>query len=356
MSTLYHILGANIEPHNQTLLQFFQREIVPNHPLHHRFYVVGNIAQSTFPMLDIVCFPNQRAITRAVIKTANAHPSAQFLLHGQFNVWIWLAILCGKLSPQRLTWHIWGADLYESSKKWTFRLFYPIRRIAQKQISRVWATRGDLHHLWTTLRPQNPYDRLVYFPTKLTSPPPHRLRQNRLLTILVGNSGDPSNQHLEALKHIYQQLGQNVRLIIPMGYPPRNEAYIHQVEQYAKRWFFSENVQILRQKLDFADYQQILSACDLGYFNFERQQGIGTICLLIQHNIPIVLHPHNPFCLDMQAEGLPVLTGAQLTLAQITQTQQVLTQLDKRHIHFFPPNYAQSWLEGLSEIAEAFRE
>lgn len=350
MSVIYHILGADIPQHNQTVLRFFQQDILPELPdPQHRFWVVGKGLSATFPDLTLREFESKKAIASALVALAATEPYAKFVLHGQFNIWIWLAIWACKLPACRLVWHVWGADLYQSSTDWKFKLFYPLRRHIQKRLPAIWATRGDLDYVWKTIRPPQPQDRLIYFPTRLDpiSPSPQTQPPQGELKVLLGNSGDPANRHIEALTLLQQQLGRNIKLIIPMGYPSGNEAYIQRVETVGKRLFPAENLQILRQRLDFAEYQQILSACDLGYFHFERQQGIGTICLLIQHNIPLALHRNNPFCLDMQAENVPFLCCDTLSAEQINATRQALCGLDKTKIGFFPPNYQTGWIEGI---------
>lgn len=347
-----HILGSDISHHNHTVLAFFERELLPQLPSPPHFFVVGReTLRNEFPSLKLTVLSNQKALAKAVIAKATEEPTLRFFLHGQYNVWLWFAILFGKLPLEQCYWHIWGADLYETSKSWRFQLFYPIRRLAQKRLTKVCGTAGDLHY-FSKINPQS-NRLLLYFPTKMPDKlPVPKAEIGEHFTFLLGNSGDKTNQHLGGLHQLKLFVEHNseklLKIVIPMGYPPENQAYIATVAQVAEMLFTKEVGQILTEKLPFKAYLEQLAQCDFGVFPFERQQGVGTICLLIALNIPFALSRKNPFCIDLISQNIPFLYVeeiAELSYEHIAEIKQQLQQLDKSAIHFFPKNYVKEWLE-----------
>lgn len=349
-----HVLGADIPHHNLTLLTFFeqlaeQRQLCT--PCYFMVVAPQQINNAHYPHLIIHQFSTQKKLAKRVICLAKKNQQ-RFFFHGQFNAWIWLALLSRQLRGSQLYWHIWGGDLYETA--WTLRkqLLYLLRRLVQGKFREIFATEGDANE-YLQRYPNMKVSRL-YFPARQDLAPA-AIRENTTnelkFTILLGNSGDPTNRHIEGLTQINCHFGQQLKLILPMGYPNNNESYIAQVEQVAQAIFPANQVEILRDKLEFADFQQVVAGCDLGYFCFERQQGIGTLCLLIKQNIPIVLTHKNRFWQDLMREQLPVLFDTDnLTSAVIKKAKWQLRKCDKNNISFMYPGYTARWIEILRRL------
>lgn len=351
---IIHLLGAEIPHHNATLLTFFDQVLSTQvkRATARQFMVVSKETElaKRYPQLSIECFPSKRDLARAVSRRARDRTN-QFFCHGQFNPYLWVALLTGQLQRHQCHWHIWGADLYQESRALKFKLFYLMRRWAQGRVASVWATLGDLNYY------QQRYPQVttspLYFPTKMPEifPASSGTAADQPLRILLGNSGDASNRHCQGLAHIAEQFGQQVEIVIPMGYPDNNDAYIQQVAAQAARLFPSSQVTVLTHKLGFEEYVDWLKSCQLGYFIFARQQGIGTLSLLIAQNIPFVISRNNPFWRDLASQQLPLLFAEDLLSPEIiADAHRQLQRFDKQQIAFFSPGYIQGWREMLHRV------
>ncbi|AXF77856.1 TDP-N-acetylfucosamine:lipid II N-acetylfucosaminyltransferase [Erwinia tracheiphila] len=348
MTTMIHVLGSAIPHHNQTVLAFFNDILSETVPCSERrqFWVVGEAA-SQWNKLDIRWFADKQSVARAVMALARVDRQMRFFFHGQFNPVLWLAMLTGKLRRSQVFWHIWGADLYEQAAGLKFRLFYLMRRQAYRHVGHVFATCGDIHY-FQQRNPAVPAS-LLYFPTRMAHIAVPAAQKRDRLAILVGNSGDVSNRHIQALQDIHQQFGADVDVIVPLGYPENNEAYISRVREVGQALFCEDRLHLLTEKLDFPAYLQLIARCDLGYFIFERQQGIGTLCLLIQANIPFVINRKNPFWQDLTAQQVPVLfAGDPLNVTVIEEAKRQMALLDKSAIAFFDPAFVAGWKQVLA--------
>lgn len=86
--------------------------------------------------------------------------------------------------------------------------------------------------------------------------------------ILVGNSGDPSNNHFE----IFEKLDTDYRILIPLGYNCSPQ-YMSDIRGWAKS---VKNATVLERVLDPDAYLEMLDSVRLCVFAHNRQQGIHT--------------------------------------------------------------------------------
>ena len=232
-------------------------------------------ALGDFPALNIEPYADKKSPAAAVITRAQSDRDARFFLHGQFNPGLWLALLSGKIKARQVSWHIWGADLYEDATSWKFRLFYLLRRIAQGRVGNVFATRGDVIH-YQQRHARVPAS-LLYFPTRMDP---------ALTDVHVEKTGRADDDSGRQLRRSQQSAYRSAagdssavrrrRARDPADGLSGQQRCLHRAG--ARRRVAAvrrENLQLLTQQVAFEDYLNILRACDLGYFIFNRQRGLA---------------------------------------------------------------------------------
>lgn len=253
----------------------------------HRFLCVS--ASGDYPVKPCPNFyPPPRTtldkISRWVRLLGNMHSAKKIVLHGLLD---WRVIVMLGLCPWLLKksyWVMWGSDLYVyeepktrlASKCLEWFRARVIKRMAwlltyiegDVELARRWyGAQGT--QLECLMYQSNVYqsDIGVSAPQKAGS-----------LSILVGNSADPSNAHFEILDKLFDYRHHDIRLFVPLSYGDRN--YAQRVAAYA-RSCFGDKAEPMFKFMPFEQYRLFLEQIDVAIFNHRRQQAMGnTIALL----------------------------------------------------------------------------
>lgn len=92
--------------------------------------------------------------------------------------------------------------------------------------------------------------------------------------ILLGNSADTTNNHIDAIKVLSKYITTQ-KVIIPLSYAG-NDDYKKKVQEKAVE-YLHDNVQFLLDFMPYNDYMKIIKSCSTCVFNHERQQAMGNI-------------------------------------------------------------------------------
>jgi hypothetical protein len=165
--------------------------------------------------------------------------------------------------------------------------------------------------------------------TSLEFRPPGSDPKGRI-SILLGNSSNPSNHHLEILNLLTTlPCADEMELVCPLSYG--DEIHADRVEERGKE-VFGTRFRGLREFLAPPQYNELLYSMDLAIMNHDRQQALGNIFVLLYIGKNVFLRRDNPafdFLLD---EGINVKSIDQLASGSV-RADFVLTPKEAEENH-----------------------
>lgn len=208
----------------------------------------------------------------------------KIILHGLSSKKLVCLFLFKPWLLKKTYWVIWGKDLYyyEIRKKTLFTNIYEKFRaiVIKKFIGVITHVVGDYQNAvkWYNFKGQHfncfMYPSNLYYNGQIRNYRKTCLRK----TILVGNSGDPSNRHLDILKKLETFKNHDIEIICPL--PRTSKIYRESVIKVGQS-IFDKNFIALSEFLPIEDYNRILSRVDVAVFNHDRQKGMGNIINLL---------------------------------------------------------------------------
>lgn len=205
----------------------------------------------------------------------------RFILHSYMHPWLYLVCFLVFWKLKKFTWSIWGGDLYfyNEPKSLKYKLYEYLRRHTIKNFGYVLGVKGDYDLAKKYYKIKGQYLEGIY-PLQFKENIGNDVAECRdVINILVGNSADPSNNHMEILRLLRRFKNDNVRLYLPLSYGGTPE-YIYQVDQVGAELFGDKYVS-MKEFMDIKQYNEFLSMMNVFVCNHERQQALGNIFALL---------------------------------------------------------------------------
>ena len=255
----------------------------------HRFWLTGSLESYPVNLKDdvYVCgagiFGKVKGYLRLI---RQLHAARKIMLHGLFNIRVVLLLtLCPWVLP-KCHWVIWGGDLYQykkASNSWRSRVKEALRRFVIRRIGHlVTYIEGDVELAREWYGAKGRHHECLMYLSNVVDPSliaePLAKPQNDTKNILVGNSADPSNNHLEILERLLPYKDEDVKIYVPLSYG--DQVHAGKVIEQGKAWF-GEKLVPLTGFMPYEKYIEFLKTIDISVFNHRRQQAMGnTITLL----------------------------------------------------------------------------
>lgn len=231
----------------------------------------------------------------------------KIILHG-LNRRVMKFLLLQPSLLKKCYWIIRGADLYRYQEvKRTFKdrlrerqRAFLIKRMGNLvtyipgdvELARQWyGATGAYHECLAYL--SNTID-----PATIEAPDDLATKPGRL-NILIGNSADPSNNHIESLERLLPYKNDNIHIYAPLSYG--NKDHAAKIISTGREWF-GGNFTPLTEFMAYSDYISFLKDIDIAIFNHDRQQAMGNTITLIGLGKTVYVRPdlaHSRFLGDL---------------------------------------------------------
>ena len=132
------------------------------------------------------------------------------------------------------------------------------------------------------------YHECFMYPSNLYKEYNIKPKEHNTTNIQVGNSADPTNNHLEVFEKLEKYKDEDIRVIVPLS--QGNKEYAKEVIKKGKS-IFGTKFEALTDFMPFEKYLQQLSEIDIAIFNHNRQQAMGNTITLLGLGKKVYLNP-----------------------------------------------------------------
>lgn len=179
-------------------------------------------------------------------------------------------------------WVIWGSDLHIYSKtrnKLSEKIKHYIRTQVYKKVANyVVYTLGEYNLAQNWFGAKGKCFQCFVYPSNLYHHYEVKLQKSNKINILLGNSADPSNNHIYLFENLKRFKHEEIRIYVPLSYGSKE--YAEEIILRGNELFGNKFIP-MTQFMSFDNYLEFLSKIDIAIFGHSRQQAMGNIRTLL---------------------------------------------------------------------------
>ncbi|MHC3994860.1 TDP-N-acetylfucosamine:lipid II N-acetylfucosaminyltransferase family protein [Thiomicrolovo sp. ZZH C-3] len=258
-------------------------------PDEHLFIILGGVSQEKHPVPDhpnVIVIKSMNSPLRYFSAVKQLKPYFEqaekviihsLLIRGIIDFFFYNLRFCTKAY-----WVVWGGDLYDypAKKKKLKRQFYLYkkRQVIKRIAGLITYIRGDYELARRWYGAEGSYHECLMYQSNTYKAIPLPETEKEEICIQVGNSANPTNNHLEILQKLRPYADEKIKIICPLSYGSKQHA--KKVAATGKAWF-GDKFQPLMTFLPYEEYLNSLAEIDIAVFNHKRQQAMGNIITLL---------------------------------------------------------------------------
>lgn len=128
--------------------------------------------------------------------------------------------------------------------------------------------------------------------------------EDEQVNILVGNSTEPSNNHIELLDLLFKYKNENIKLYCPLSYGPYT-TYRDEVIKYGISLFGDKFVPVT-EFMEIVEYKKFLSRMNKAVFNHKIQGAMGVILSLLALGKEVYLNEFTTPYVDLKSRDFVI--------------------------------------------------
>ena len=283
---------------------------------------------------------------RNALHLASAMTQAdKIILHGLFSN---TQIVILNMVPHvlaRCHWVMWGGDLYRFEPSGN-KIFWLIKEwLRRRVISRIGYLityiEGDYQLARRHYAARGKYEHSIMYPSNVCNAYTTNLSSSEGYKLLLGNSADSSNEHIDAIRTLEPFANENITIYCPLSYGSSDQGYIEEICELGCK-IFGGKFRPLLEFMQLEDYEHLLDDIDIAVFAHHRQQGMGNIINLLGRGKMVYMRKHLTSLVQMQKLGLIMGDLDSFKLEILTQKQQSSNQQIVRD-HFSESKLINQW-------------